>query len=398
MTKKTKVWMACYGGGHVQSLVPIALALQADPKVDLTVIGFTTARATFEKAGVKAFGYDWLLQEEDKSWLEFARPHTPRSNHPDITQSETDAYYALGLKYLSRSSDKIQAISAFAEKERKAFLPVELFRELMSQNTPDLVITSTSPRSELAMQNAANALGIPAIAVSDLFLQAESSYICAQGYGDLVTVMGEYVADFLRSNGFTGQIAVTGNPAFDSLLKNDHKSSGHQLRSSLGVRPDQRLVVWICPSGAVSMIGKPFIASGKVIECLEKICTEDPSFTYLVRQHPSHPVVGEINLPSGHFCPPDIPIETCLAASDVVLLETSTVGLQAALIGKPVVSMNAGDYPPYAAMGLSQDVADLADVANAIRYPVPPSLSKLGYPVNRTATESILNIISEMTR
>lgn len=388
--------MACYGGGHVQSLLPIAVALQENPEVDLTVLGFTTASATFRKAGVAARNYESLLQDGDEKWLEFARPHTPQSSHRDVSQSETDAYYALGLKDMALDLGEKETLMEFSRSGRKAFLPFETFVKELSRSKPDLVITSTSPRSELAAQRAASSLGIPAIAVSDLFLQVESSYICEPGYAETVTVIGSYVADFLSSRGYSGKLPVTGNPAFDNLHHPVHTAEGKELRSRLGVPDDQRVVVWVCPSSSVSMIGKPFIAPATVIDCLENLCANDSRFSYLVRQHPSNPVASHLSLASGFFCPSETSIEACLVAADAVLLETSTVGLQAAILGKPVVSMNAGDYPPYAALGLSKDVAQIGEVPEALKNLMQPSLQNLGYPEENSATELVLREISSV--
>jgi hypothetical protein len=395
MGKIRRVLLASYGGGHVQSLIPLAHGLRQLPGVELEVIGFTTARAAFSRAGIEASGYRSLLEEGDEAWLALARLHKPNDAHADIDAADSLAYHALGLRDLVIDHGEREALRRYGELGRKAFLPVNGFRRYLARTRPDLVITSTSPRSELALQYAANDLGIPGLAVSDLFLQNEARYICTSRYARHITVIARYVADFLNREGCeTTRIHVTGNPAFDRLTDPRHQQHAAALRAQLGFAPHENIVLWVCASAAISMIGKPFVDPDRMIAFLENHCANTTNTRYLVRQHPNNPVVGDRVLRHGVMCPPGVEIETCIQLADVVLLETSTVGLQAALMGKPVVSINAGDYPPYARLGLSSDVAELSEAGEALRAARKPELDPLGYSNLGHSAEAILALIT----
>ncbi|MDP2870410.1 hypothetical protein [Methyloversatilis sp.] len=393
-----KVLIACYGGGHVQSLLPVVRQLSDQPDISVTVLGFTTALATFRSAGIAADGYCSLLDADDAPWLSQAQTCVEKPLHPDVSEQDSAAYYALGLRDLHIDHGADKARELFARDGRKAFMPVHAMRRLLRRSTPDLVVATTSPRSELALVRAARLEGIESLAVSDLFLQHESSYICAPGYANHLTVMAAAVGEDMARRGFPAErIHVTGSPAFDSLFDGTHAAAAASLRQLLGMGDHQKLLLWACPSAPVSLIGKPFIDTASMIAFLEAYCDKWPDTRYLIRQHPSKPVVPPgTPLRRGSVCPPGVTIETCLHACDQVILETSTVGLQAALLGKPVVTVGAGDYPPYAAYGLAVDVPVLAEAGAALRRMTAPDLARLAYPLQERATDRVGRLVREL--
>lgn len=394
--KIKRVLLACYGGGHVQSLIPLAYRIEQLTDVDLTIIGFTTAKVAFKRAGLSANGYSCLLEEGDEYWLKIAANYMPEASHPDVAHADALAYHALGLRDLALKCGEQDAVDRYAREGRKTFLPENTFTRYLEKNHFDLIITSTSPRSELALQYAADRLDINTLAVSDLFLQHESSYICTPGYAKHITVMAKYVADFLESKGYAGELYVTGNPAFDALAGCVDDRERIALRQTLGIKDSERLVLWVCPSASVSMVGKPFIQPSVMIDFLEGICRRHAGIRYMVRQHPSNPIIRDERIELGVVCPSSVSIEACLNAADQVLLETSTVGLQAALLGKSVVTVNAGDYPPYAKLGLSVDVEELSKAEEALLQAVKPNLESLAYPAIGGAADNVLEIVRSL--
>ncbi|GFE51049.1 hypothetical protein So717_28020 [Roseobacter cerasinus] len=385
--------MACYGGGHVQSLIPIAQALLERQDIELEVIGFTTARAAFERAGVPAAGYCCLLDETDQKWIDLARQYAPSAAHPDITDDENLAYHAIGLRDLAEDSGQTVALEQFEQLGRKCFMPQHSFERFLKRTCPNLVIASSSPRSELAMIKAAKRLKIESLAISDLFLQAEAEYICAPDYAENVSVLSGYVRDFLISKGCQSRIWVTGNPAFDSLAKARSEKLRRKRRSELGLQDTDSLVLWVCQSSAVSILGKPFANPVHILEMLQNLARQAPGTHILIRQHPNKKILDESQIGRALQPPSRWTIEDCLAACDCVLQETSTVGLQAALLGRPVVTINADGYPPYADLGLATDVPTIDAALDVLQHPTKPDLSRLGAPDIGRATDHVLKTI-----
>lgn len=397
--RKVRILFACYGGGHVQSLVPVIRALAERDDVVLQVLGFTTALASFRRAGIDALGYSALLRAEDAPWCKRAIPFVERPLHPDVSEQDSLAYYAIGLRDLELAHGADAAVEMFSREGRKCFLPIDAMRRHLRQNPVDLVVTTTSPRSELALLRAARSEGIETLAVSDLFLQNESSYVCAPGYARNVTVMANAVGRHLVACGFDqGHIHVTGSPAFDALFDSAFREPAAKLRRVLGFGAEQRLLLWACPSAPVSMIGKPFLDTARMIAFLEGYCASRPDTAFLIRQHPNKRVVpADQALDRGRICPDDVPIEVCLYAADQVILETSTVGLQAALLGKPVVTVASAGYPPYAEYGLAVDVPSLDQAQAALDARVAPDLLQLAYPADRPATLRVRDLVLSLS-
>ncbi|QBY01303.1 hypothetical protein E2K80_11665 [Rhodophyticola sp. CCM32] len=391
-----KVIMACYGGGHVQSLIPVAKALSARPEIDLLVVGFTTARASFQRAGIPAESYCYFLDDIEHKWLKLARRHAPASRHADITEDENLAYHAIGLQDLAAEEGQEAALAKFERFGRKCFLPTRTFDRFLNNSRPDLVITSSSPRSELAMIRSARQLGIETLVISDLFLQAEAKYVCATDYAANVSVLSDYVRDFLFSKGCQSHIWVTGNPAFDPLVDAASEDLRLKRRHELGLLDTQSLVMWVCPSAAVSILGRPFADPSAILNMLKDLTEQTPGTQIMVRQHPNERVLKTDKIGPAFEPPANWKIEDCLAACDSVLVETSTVGLQAALLGKPVVTIKADGYPPYATLGLATDVLDVNAALPVLQNPTKPDLARLGAPSLGSATARVLRVIETL--
>lgn len=389
--------IASYGGGHVASLLPLALRLQADSVIALSCLGFTTARAALTQVGLPAMGAAAMLQSGDDLWLQWAQPLLEQPQHPAVDAADALAYYALGLKDLAADLGLEAALQRVHSQGRRCFEPVDSCRRFLQQHPPDLLITSTCPRSELALQKAAHGMGIPSLAVGDLFMQDEASYVCAPDYAAHLSVIAEPVRQQLQGQGCRSQIHIGGNPAFDALFEPQHLPAAQAFRDQLGLEPGQRLLLWACHPAVKAFTGREFVNPLQMLAVLEAYAAQRPHVRLLIRQHPSAPLF-ERDQPvhGGWICPADLPIEPCLQAVDQVLLENSTVGLQAALLGKPVVTLNAAGNPPYSELGLALDVPDLAALPAALDAMQPPDLAALGYPVAEPAAARLERLCAQI--
>lgn len=375
------------------ALLPLALQLQADPRIALCCLGFTTARSVFAQAGLQPLGSADLLEPEDEPWLQLARTLLEQPQHPAISQADALAYYALGIKDLAAELGLDQALDQVREQGRRCFRPRASSRRFLEQQQPDLLITSTCPRSELALQQAAHDLGIASLAIGDLFLLHEWLYVCRPDYACHLSVIAEPVRQQLLARGCRSQIHIGGNPAFDTLLDPSHRSAARDFRAQLGIKSDQRLVLWASHPAVEALTGRQFVDPQAMLELLEQYVSTRPGVRVLIRQHPSVPLfAADLQLRGGWICPPELPIEVCLQAVDQVVVEVSTVGLQAALLGLPVVTFRAGGHPPYAELGLAVDVAELEELPAALDAQQLPQLDALGYPLEEPAADRLMRL------
>lgn len=396
MAQPLRPLMASYGGGHAQIIAALArgfIARGDRPEV----IGFTTAYAELRRQGITARPVSALLNPvEDAEWLALAGDLIGDTSHPDIPPEETRAYFAIGLRDLACETGLEAALAKVRAKGRAAFEPVQAMRRYLRRTRPDIVLTTTSPRFELALQKAARLEGIPSLAVGDLFLVKERSWILQPVYGEHLAVLSSEVADSLVDDGFSeDRIRVTGNPAFDRLKPDtDDGECRAALRAELELK-DKTVILFPAAGGSVSMIGRPFLDVAEVVAALEAFCDEAPAHSYLIRSHPNRPVT----LPPGTrygVLDDGLSAEEAILISDVVCVESSTMGLQAALTGKPVICIGFADYVLYPGFGLGQAAATLDEAVDILRAGRACVRSDFEMPPLGTATANILDYVDDI--
>lgn len=391
------ILLASYGGGHAEIISAIASELirrGQRPKV----VGFTTAYQRFKSQGIPAESIEALIDKnEDIPYLDGATQYLPEENHPSISHEQSKAYFALGLRDLVHSYGWEKAVSLLNNQGRKAFLPVESMKRYLEKIGPDIVVSTTSPRFELAMHKAARQLGIPSLAVADLFIQDERAWILKSDYAPYLAVICQQVADEVVAGGFEkGNVRVTGNPAFDSLAK---KSTDISLRNSLRARlglTGKTVVLWPGPGGKISNVGRPFCTPEEFVDAMEPVCRRNSNFRYLMRPHPNMPFSLPKNSEHGLLDDRKLLPEEAILIADVVCFDISTMGLQAALRGLPSISVGFGDYQPFGKYGLTSVAETIEEAVLLIeRDEISPS-PKFQMPPLGSACENVLNFIDDI--
>ncbi|WP_407299139.1 hypothetical protein [Morganella morganii] len=93
---------------------------------------------------------------------------------------------------------------------------------------------------------------------------------------------------------------------------------------------------------------------------------------------------------------------TLLHAADLVIVTASTVGLEASLIGKNVLSIDTSiftDDAPFSKMGISIGVKRISDLEYHInKILAPANQNRIKYDINEAdATKKIINVIKSIT-
>lgn len=405
-----KILFVCYGGGHIGKVVPVVRELAARG-VACEVMALTAGYAIAERTGLSPLGYsDFLhLTDDPQAVLAQGRELLDGNAHPDIRELESLCY--LGINYLEwvETHGKEQAARLYAEGGRRTFLPVRFMGRVLDTLKPAAVITTSSPRSERAATEAAVARGIPTLNIMDLFGLPYDIYPRQPVHADRITVLSPYVRDNLIAAGIdAARIRVTGCPAYDPLQDPANQKAGHAFRERMG---------WIGHTTVMypgyledpSPFTKPEDLGNRFGLAVERRLRDwvaaAPHRSLVVRYHPSQyhefPSLGaqdRVYLSN----PTQEGVAFLLHASDVVVVQTTTVGLEAALIGKRVLSLR---FAPsvrnlefdYSRMGLAEPVESLDELAGALENPRPPAvpahvLPPPGRAAPRVANE-ILNLV-----
>lgn len=369
-----KVLFVCYGSGHVRMVVPVARALQASGRAQVQVLGLTTAAPVLREAGLPLLQIKDFTNPGDATALDTGR--TLMQAMGSVSDEEETAAY-LGLSYAELVADvgEEQARQRYARDGRQAFLPVRLLQRILKAVRPDLVVATNSPRAERAAVLAARQQAIPAVCIVDLFAVDEVRWIGAPDYADRVCVLNEFVRDFLVAAGRQpGQIAVTGNPAFDALQDDAVAREGQALRAARGW---SRCKVLLWPT-QVEPAFHPF--NGQ---------PGDPSLParvldHLVRWTLAHDDVVLCVRPRAGEAPPALPthprivltgqdwrLPALLHAVDLVVTLSSTVGLEGHLAGTRLVQVLGSVFDeamPLARFGIADAAVPLAGLDAALAH------------------------------
>lgn len=401
---KKSVLFIAYGGGHVAMLAPIAQALIALGR-PFTFIALTTARSDLDRLGIPSIGFSDLseaLETDAQVWGRELAGDLPAGGR--VSPEETIAYLGSSFRDLVAEQGEDKAKQCYAKVGRQAFLPIATMRRVLARLAPDLVVATNSPRAERAAILAAGQLGIPSICAVDLFALQEVQWIGQPNYATRLCVLNESVHGMFLAHGRKpDELVITGNPAFDRLRAPEAIQAGAQLRRDRSWDDGKKIVLWasqIEPEHHpfANLSGDPSLPR-RVERALRDIVAADESLRLVVRYHPSERVDFE-PAPRVDFSPVSESISTLLHAVDVVVVTASTVGLEAALAGRPVVSVDTSVFTPdtqYEAMGVSRGVTDLQELGGAVNEALQGSAPVFtqGQP-GKTATQKILQVIDSL--
>lgn len=387
-------------------LLPVAKLAMAKGH-DVRFLALTTAGRMAEEAGVPRLCFADLTAFAAAGAAEYGA-ELARDLPADgpVPLAESAAYLGASFADLVAERGEEEARRLYAERGRHAFLPVGFFRRMLSAMRPDLLIATNSPRAEQAAILACGELGIPSLCAVDLFALQEVRWVGRPGYADRLCVLNDEVARMMMDHGRAAEeVAVTGNPAFDRLTGPEAELLGTQYRRARGWSDDGiRTILW---ASQVEPEQHPFDGRPGNPELprdvereLRSFIRNHPGYRLLVRYHPSERVDFEPE-PGVEFSGRDEKLDAVLNAVDLVVVTASTVGLEAAIAGRPVISVDCSVFTadtPYARFGISVGVGGPDELGQAIvamsgaRRPV----TQPGASGPNGAAERIFDVIEEL--
>lgn len=362
-----RILFVCYGAGHVNMLVPLILKAQSDPRFDVTVVGLTTASVVLKAKGIPFVGFKDLLEDEDYRALRYGEELA--SSIPaggSVPIEETIAY--LGLSYndlvLRHGADKAKEM--FSSKGRQAFLPLSVMERIFDRYSPDILVSTNSPRAERAAFMVARDREVPSVCIVGLFAKHEVEWIGEPEFGSRVCVLSESVRQLILSSGRReDEVSVTGNPALDRLARESLLDEAHEFRTKKGWL-DKKVILWASQPEPKKhpFTGAPANPSlpRDVDTALLSAASKHPEWKIVIRHHPGESISPRDWPDGAYISGSDEDLAVLLKACDVVVTMTSTVGVEGLLLGKPLVTVNQSVFcadAPYAEMGLARGIDHL---------------------------------------
>lgn len=233
---------------------------------------------------------------------------------------------------------------------------------LLEQERPDVLLCGTSVNGrddEKTFIQAARQLGIPSLAVLDFWSNYAARFTTLPPDGpldalpDVIAVMDDSAAEDLRSLGIdTGCVHVTGQPAFDRLhTETPPASKLAALRAQIGCPPGRHLVVFASqPCSEIATKAGYAVLPYDERDIVQIFCSEfkthpaaDELFLW-IRPHPRE-TPGKFTRHASRHVFAGMAGDSAAAqhAAEGVAGMCSVFLLEAALIGKPVLSLQPGE-------------------------------------------------------
>lgn len=405
MSRPPTILFVAYGGGHVNMILPVVSRLREQREYQCVTLGLTTAGPLFHRRGEPSRGFASVVRPGDEKALEKGNLLMRElSSGGGVPEEESVAYLGLSYRDLEERVGEKEAARQFASIGRQAFLPLGPLRRFFDEVRPDLLVTTTSPRAEEAAIIVARERGIPSLCVTDFFECRSLRRLASPGYGTRVCVISESTKSWFVAQGRSPEeIVVTGNPAFDSLVSPSNRANARDLRDKRGWGND-RVVLW---ASQVEPAQNPFTGRKgdltlprRIEQELRRVIARRRDWRLIVRPHPNENGFKFEPAERVEMSPSADPLHPLLHAVDVVVIMTSTVGLEARWLGKPVVSVDMSVFSedtPFAKEGLSRGVRDLVDLEGAIGSALDTPLERpRGYPVLGNATEAVVSQVDAL--
>jgi len=270
-----------------------------------------------------------------------------------------------------------EAARRFKAGGRRSFHPIGFMGRVLDDLKPSAVVSTSSPRSEQAAIEAAAERAIPTLTIMDLFALPYDIYLQQPVHADRITVMSEVVRRNLVAAGLDGaRVRVTGCPAYDPLQDPAHVEAAAAFRRARGWS-GKRVVMWAGYMEEGPNVPPEYSGTSLGLEVERRLrdwVMRTPEAALIVRYHPNQfhyfPSLGEQDRVYLANPPAEAP-QPQLHASDIVVVQTSTIGLEAALIGKRVLNLQ---FAPsvielgfdYAQLGLAEAVPGMDDLVPVI--------------------------------
>lgn len=402
-----KILFCCYGGGHVQSLIPVIKKLNILNKYDIKVFGLTIAGEILRQNQIDYFSYKDLLFNNPIIIRNIGTQLSTTFNSQKVNKEETITYLGANMQELIDTYGIEKAEEFYEKKGRSCFYPLSLMTQLIQAEKPDLVVATNSPRTEKAIIQAASNLNIPTLCLIDGFAKYESEWIASPSFCKYVGVISNSVKKSLINLGKAEKdIYITGNPAFDHFLSPCSLDEQTDIKKRLFINKEQKVIMY-----APSPEGSQHIFTGEPADSYLPEKTLDKLITFInvrkdlfliIRPHPSQKF--ELNLgslPNNIFYDQGNDLRLMLSISDVVVTFGSTVGIQAQLLNKPIICCNQSVYAndiDYEDFGYVKRIHSINELETAINQELNKEkvLRNQHTKSNTSAAENVQKLIDEI--
>lgn len=410
--RRSRALFVTYGGGHVSMILPVIRELeQTHPEIECVLMALTTGYLKASSIRPALCYRDFLHLVDAQAARMWGERLSEGNTSPDVPLDETIAY--LGINYLDliASHGEAGAAELYAQHGRYGFLPIHFMRRVLSELSPSVVVATNSPRTEQAALTVARQMAIPSVGMVDLFGLDSDTYVTRTVRPDWTCVISDFVRERLLARNFPALgVVTTGNPAFDGLFAAENLDHAERFKAERGWK-DLNPILW---AGHVEPYAHPAtsVPAGQHLPVEVETVLRDyvrtrPDLALIVRYHPSdwYTYPRQAQQDRVHFSEPPLePIHPLILASRVVVVQTSTVGLESAVARKPVVSIecspSAHIWFSLARLGVATPCPMPADLPRVLDQVLAARIIPSGsaYTSDGKAAHRVANVVAEAIR
>lgn len=364
--KKT-LMMVCYGGGHVKILEPLYQVLKSEYSVK--ILALTSAAGYLESKNVPYITFRDFKHCFSPKVIEYGKKLFLDIKESNDVKVEESLYY-LGCSYFDLVSDlgERDAIIRYKNEGRSVFYPENTVDKIISEVSPDILITTNAPRAERASLSAARKRGIPTLCINDgVWIEGATSGvldIVNQNLADTICVLSKQVENRIaeRRSDFRSKVIVTGTPVFDSI-----KSIKRQKKTSITT-----ILFADCdlPGSLPQYPGiKADPTLGDRIRSKLNELAGMHNWIVIFRPHPSQ-TIDYSQYKNITVSDKRDSLHMLLAQSDIVITNISTVGIEGKAMGLGLVSIEGTVYNRFNSfyeLGMSTPVFHEDDIYDAVK-------------------------------
>ena len=375
----------CYGGGHVNTLLPVLKALEHRGDY-VSCLALTTARKVVEASGIRCFGYANLMRYMPSACAGKVAAYGSRAleslgrKHSAVSAEESIAYLGWNLYELAKIESAERAWDKYEQLGRAAFHPIEPLEIMFRVEKPDIVIATNAPRSEKNSLLIAKQLGIPSVCVVDLFPFLQDWIINGEISSE-ICVVNEAISGYLEDLGVSpSRIHVTGNPNFAEVASLVHSKKKPKSRQAV-----QNILYISQPEGSVHKIKghvdlskspNPALHLSTLKQVMAFTQRDSRPWRILVRAHPNESL-EDLSKKASIFLgedlvlqdPLEVSVEDSLLQADVVVAHTSTLGVISSLCGIPTIKVFGSMYDsevPTEKLNIYAAVSQISDLSEKL--------------------------------
>ena len=357
-----KLFFVTYGGGHANliSLVVSDLIEKTDYKI--TVLALTSGYKQLKKdlygCEVKAISdYMHLFGPNKEEIQKFGKKYLKDNyqKHGNVTKEETINYIGLSFFDLATKNGLSEAEKIYNEKGRRAFEPLEAAKRIIISESPDLLVSTSSPRFEIASIRAGKQLGIPTLQILDFF---DNQYNAKEA--DYIGCSNDQTKKILeKNNPNNAKISSVGQPSIERTVMLIKDLDREKLSRKINIDPKKKTILVATQKLIESRRNYPggkYIDKEEVyIQLFNEIAKakKHNDFNVLLRIHPASENIESYSkileqYPFIIFSNENLNVEESIAVCDLLVTHSSTIAIEAACAKKNVITFKHFydiDYP-----------------------------------------------------